>query len=923
MGDEGWERVDRAARPRSRSRGRDADPRGTRTVGFRGFDGPRGRSQPREAYDRGGGREVNFRAPPSGGAGAGYGARPRSTSGGGGGWREPYRRPEASDERRPRGREVERRRDYPEGPSLSYGAPAERDRPRDGETWRGAPEGEAGPRWTEVLAWGLPTTWTFRNVLAFAQKEGGPVAPVAARLLRNAATHAPLGCAVLTCRAEGDARALARRLDGAVMGRGRVSARADLKALAASTLAVKGVDFRKTSPRSLRTFLEQVGELGSFEIPRRDSPEELDGVGALVTYAEGFGAAAALAALDGAVLDGAALRIAPADDRAREPRESARRERSPAAPTRILSRDGPPRNLSPPPPVEAQESSNTITSISDSSTTWEAPVTLRWCAEVAKGQPAPAGSEAAAAPERPAAAEPHAARLVRRAVAFQVDHATSFLAAQPARAVAAATAAAPPSVDVDAAAFAALLPQRFTLGATEWRAGLWPDASALWEMLKSTRLVDPACEGEGPPPRHVALALGMVDGDGEDPAALRAAQDTVTVAIVAALRPADPAVSLSRSPLDPAALMRNDGRDASAHEPLVLKRYAGGSGKRDILLCLFDRRLAVKRPYLHRDAMRPELILTLLDVATPEAEADAEVEAAPARPAEAGGEDRSSRYAPNALGASLLDLLKRAIGADVVIRTADGVELKAHASILAARCGFFRRHFRASAGRRFDFNAEDAPTLRGLLCFAYGDCLVAPHTALLDDPAAIRKLLDAGRRLDVGGLAAYVEAYVEDNLGLGNLAKTLDALGPVTHAPTHIPKTREERRLYNAPLVDLTAARATAKALATDYAAEPEVAAHLLSARPRDPALRAMLEARLATAVTPANVASLLTLATTVDSEPLRAACMAFARKNLSQVMSDPQFAALLQARSDLVFELLTALDDTAQGAPPPPPKKK
>ena len=93
------------------------------------------------------------------------------------------------------------------------------------------------------------------------------------------------------------------------------------------------------------------------------------------------------------------------------------------------------------------------------------------------------------------------------------------------------------------------------------------------------------------------------------------------------------------------------------------------------------------------------------------------------------------------------------------------------------------------------------------------------------------------------------------------------------------------------------------------------VASHLLGSKPKDSGLKQSLEATLATTVSPQNVAALLELATSVESESLRVACMTFARNNLSKVMCDPDFSALLQNRSDLVFELLTALDDTQADA--------
>ena len=113
---------------------------------------------------------------------------------------------------------------------------------------------------------------------------------------------------------------------------------------------------------------------------------------------------------------------------------------------------------------------------------------------------------------------------------------------------------------------------------------------------------------------------------------------------------------------------------ASAHEPILLARHCGGPDKsRDILLCLFDRRLAVKRPYLHEDAMRPELILTLLDAAEPPADAaprSAPAPAVPESPPDDDDEDLAAAFYPSEIGLGLLDLWEGKVGADVTIECA-------------------------------------------------------------------------------------------------------------------------------------------------------------------------------------------------------------------------------------------------------------
>ena len=79
---------------------------------------------------------------------------------------------------------------------------------------------------------------------------------------------------------------------------------------------------------------------------------------------------------------------------------------------------------------------------------------LKWSAELARGvMDAATYSSHGAAESKDADDErpprPTSSRLVRRAVAFQVDAATSFLGAAPARAVSFAAASAPPRVELN------------------------------------------------------------------------------------------------------------------------------------------------------------------------------------------------------------------------------------------------------------------------------------------------------------------------------------------------------------------------------------------------------------------------------------------------------------------------------------------
>ncbi|KAH8045466.1 hypothetical protein JL721_12615 [Aureococcus anophagefferens] len=429
-------------------------------------------------------------------------------------------------------------------------------------------------------------------------------------------------------------------------------------------------------------------------------------------------AAGAFAVLDGAVLDGAALRIATLAVKAL-------RVETPPPPPDEEDDDGDDDDDATPPD---QGNAATLTSIHGSSTRWEPAVNL-----AVRG--ARAGVMDAATFRRTArrsgeaddeAAAPTPSRLVRRAVAFQ----------------------------------------RFELGGTAWCAGLWPDAVSLWEMLGKTKLI---------PRRRRRRLARRAAGHGRRrrrrPAAVSSALDKVTVAVVAALRPADPAVSLSRSPLDPAVLVRADGSVASAHEPILLARHCGGPDKsRDILLCLFDRRLAVKRPYLHEDAMRPELILTLLDAAEPPA--------TPPLSAGAGGQG-SGRT-----------IERGRVALDATLTTPRG-------------SGYFYREFTAPGGevtKAFLFNGEDSKVMAGVLCFVYGDALVDDHLDLLNDYGATAALLRAAKRLDIHGLAVWVEACLESTMDVAGLPALIDALGPISAPPHARPATPAEAALHAAPL---------------------------------------------------------------------------------------------------------------------------
>lgn len=212
---------------------------------------------------------------------------------------------------------------------------------------------------------------------------------------------------------------------------------------------------------------------GGEEEEERPSP--------LVRYEAGSSLAGALAVLDGSVLDGAVLSLRVLDEapasaaRAGDAREDETRTKQHHQPGSPLSGgnggDGTSDDaasarrrapitqiLQKPPSVAAATATPTTPSISsslrDSSTVWESPLELEWRSDLDVAALEPGADEERSSPS---------ARLVRRAVALTVDSASSFLAAQPARAVREAACAAPALHPRDLAV-GALLPQRFTLG---------------------------------------------------------------------------------------------------------------------------------------------------------------------------------------------------------------------------------------------------------------------------------------------------------------------------------------------------------------------------------------------------------------------------------------------------------------------------
>lgn len=399
----------------------------------------------------------------------------------------------------------------------------------------------------------------------------------------------------------------------------------------------------------------------------------------------------------------------------------------------------------------------------------------------------------------------------------------------------------------------ALTPQRFECAGEAWAAGAWPDARRLWDLL--------AVPKDSTSKQLVVLVLAPV-----------AAHATRTVTVDATLN------GLALRGL----VLARDGKRLRLSEPVQVKRD-------DVLLCLFDR------PSSGGISLVADLALTRLSN-DDETSCDGSTERVTPGDDETSGkgsnfdddDDASSvlHKEPSPLGASLLRLFDTQKYCDVTLVAAQDVKVEAHRVVLAARSGFFSRHFEANPSSTYlCLNAEPAPVIAALCCFAYADALVGRHAALLRHSKAVKALLDAAARYEVDGLADYVATSLDGN-PLANIATMLE----LDAEPPRRPQVHDTCRAV------------------CDQVQDPDLARHLLQLPLNDADLRARLEKQLCAALQPENVAVHFELAETLRSDRLRDACLAFAKDNIALVMAQPCFTQLLERRADLVFDLLAQL---------------
>ena len=244
------------------------------------------------------------------------------------------------------------------------------------------------------------------------------------------------------------------------------------------------------------------------------------------------------------------------------------------------------------------------------------------------------------------------------------------------------------------------------------------------------------------------------------------------------------------------------------------------------------------------------------------------------------------------LGAALFKAWQDDVATDCAITCEDGVVVKAHRVVLAARSAFFRQHFVDRDGADLLLNAEPSRLVEAFCCFAYADALVGRYADVLKDPRDAIALLDLAARYELDGLPEYLARRL--NPALHDLAAKKPAKQPV-----HPPAARALDKL-----------REDADVLCVKAAEEhPDLARFYLRTRPRDH-LTPHLEAKATADLSPQNLAHVFDLAHALNSDTVRRACLDFAKQNIHTVMTQPAFTKLLHARKDLVFELLADLDN-------------
>lgn len=438
---------------------------------------------------------------------------------------------------------------------------------------------------------------------------------------------------------------------------------------------------------------------------------------------------------------------------------------------------------------------------------------------------------------------------------------------------------APPTKSKDKRSLELLAPLPFQCGSEDWRLGVWADAVSVCEAL---RLPPP------PPQKQVAVVVAI----DKVPPGRR-----VTATLTAFIESTEP----RRSPLE-ARLCRQD--DTSGRGPMLF-------ASEEAVVCLFDYEKALKLPYFKDGRLRVSMQLGVVcggdDDTTDTAESCGSTARVTSEQTPVSTDDRDSAFFDDfeddlkghqsGLSAALLNMWENQVATDCSVTCADGVTVRAHRAVLAARSGFFKEHFINRQGPAdLHFNAEPSRIFKAMVCFAYSDTLLGRHAELLSDLDDAILLLDAASRFEVDGLADYVASHLSPSLD------TLDAYVDKAEKPLH-PRSR-------AVLAKLAK---SSKSLYHQIS-DPDLAKFYLLRHTKDD-LTEHLEAKVADGIRSETLVDLFELACSLDSDKLRRACLRFAQKNIETVMAQPNFTKFLQSRKDLVFELLAYLDGDDQGS--------
>lgn len=242
----------------------------------------------------------------------------------------------------------------------------------------------------------------------------------------------------------------------------------------------------------------------------------------------------------------------------------------------------------------------------------------------------------------------------------------------------------------------------------------------------------------------------------------------------------------------------------------------------------------------------------------------------------------------NKLGLSLLRMWENGIETDCSIACDDGCDVvRAHRAVLAARSAFFHRHFVERKGSEKVFlNAEPSRIVRAVCCFAYADELVGSHADIIDHAPDIALLLDAASRYEIFGLAEYVSESLRPKL---HFLEDQNITSDHASSVGVLEKLREDTKALQRHAAE----------------ADFDLAKYYLQ-HEQTPRIHAKVKAN----INAENLVDLFQLAAAIPSEPLKRDCLAYAKAHLQTVMAQQGFTNYLQSRSDLVFDLLSTINN-------------